>query len=136
MGHAMIMGRRTWASIGRALPGRTSVVLSSQRLPLTDGVLAARDLDEELRLARAVDPEPIVIGGGAVYAAAMPRTTRILLTAIDQDVPDGDAFFPPVGAGFREVSRRAGVTPGVTFVELRRQGAEHASAGAVGAPGE
>src|SRR5690606_21247289 len=118
MGHAMIMGRRTWDSIGRALPGRTSIVLSRGAPELPEGVHHAQDLDGALRIARALDPEPVVIGGAAVYRAAMPLATRILLTEIDQDVEGGDVFFPPIGPAFVEVGRRPGTTPGVTFVEL------------------
>jgi dihydrofolate reductase len=119
-GHAIIMGRRTWESIGRALPGRTSVVVSTRELDLPPGVLSARDLDAALHRARAVDPEPFVIGGATLYQAAMPLATRLSVTEIDLEVPDGDTFFPAVPGDFREVSRRAGATPGLVFVEYVR----------------
>lgn len=120
MGHAMIMGRRTWESIGRPLPGRTSVIVSRTLADAPPGALLARDLSTALERAREVDPEPVVIGGGQLYAAAMPLATRLLLTEIDRHVPGGDTFFPPVPADFREVSRRPGESPGVTFVEYVR----------------
>lgn len=119
-GHAIIMGRRTWASIGRALPGRTSIVVSSGELDLPPGVIGARDLDAALARARDVDPEPYVIGGARLYEAAMPLATRLSVTEIDLEVPDGDTFFPPIPGDFREVSRRAGATPGLVFVEYVR----------------
>ncbi len=119
-GHAMIMGRLTWASIGRALPGRTSIVVSRRELDLPPGVLLACEIHVALSLARAVDPEPFVIGGGSIYLAAMPHATRLSVTEVDLDVPGGDAFFPAIPDDFREVSRRAGTTPGVAFVEYVR----------------
>lgn len=120
MGHAIVMGRRTWDSIGRPLPGRTSVVVSRGRPTLPDGIVLAHDLDEALRRARAVDAEPLIIGGGGVYAEAMPLATRLLVTEVEVEVEGGDAFFPPIPPDFREVSRRPGETPGVTFVEYVR----------------
>ena len=92
MGHAMIMGRKTFASLGRALPGRTSIVLSRQsNLALPDGVLHAHSLDEALQLC-ANDPEPFVIGGGEIYRLAMPQIERLYVTRIDADLT-GDTRF-------------------------------------------
>jgi len=92
MGHAMIMGRKTFASLGRALPGRTSIVLSRQSdLALPEGVLHARSLDEALQLC-ADDPEPFVIGGGEIYRLAMPQIERLYVTRIDADLT-GDTRF-------------------------------------------
>lgn len=119
-GHAIVMGRRTWESIGRVLPGRTSVVVSRGRPPLPEGVLLAHDVDDAVRRAREIDPEPMIIGGGDVYAAAMPLATRLLVTEVDLAVDGGDAYFPAIPGDFREVSRRPGATPGVTFVTLVR----------------
>lgn len=119
-GHAIVMGRRTWDSIGRALPGRTSVVVSRGQPALPAGVLLAHDLDDAVRRAREVDPEPMIIGGGAIYAAAMPYATRLLVTRVDLPVAGGDAFFPAIPGDFREVARRPGATPGVTFVTYER----------------
>jgi dihydrofolate reductase len=92
MGHAMIMGRKTFASLGRVLPGRTSIVLSRQRdLALPQGVLHARSLDEALQLC-ANDPEPFVIGGGEIYRLAMPQIERLYVTRIAADL-EGDKRF-------------------------------------------
>jgi dihydrofolate reductase len=86
MGHHMIMGRKTFDSVGRPLPGRTSIVLSRQAtLDLPAGVLHAHDLDEALRLC-SDDPEPFVIGGGEIYRLAMPRVTRLYLTRINAEL--------------------------------------------------
>jgi dihydrofolate reductase len=121
IGHAIIMGRLTWASIGRALPGRTSVVVSRTSPALPEGVLCAESVETAIALARAVDDEPFVIGGGALYEAALPAATRLLVTELDKDVEGGDTFFPPLPEGFQEVERRPGTTPHVSFVEYVRR---------------
>lgn len=96
LGHVLVMGRRTYESIGRPLPGRTTVVLTRQEdWPAPDGVLVAADLDAGLATAADVDPEVFVVGGAQVYAAALPRADRLVLTQVDQ-APEGDVFFPDV----------------------------------------
>lgn len=93
MGHAVIMGRRTWESIGRPLPGRRSVVITRRRdYAVPEGVTVAASLDEALERCRG-EEEVFVIGGGEVYAQAVPRSDRIHLTVVHADVP-GDVFFP------------------------------------------
>lgn len=119
-GHAIVMGRKTWDSIGRPLPQRRSIVVTRDPSFAAAGAEVAHDLGAALDLAFATDDEPRVIGGGQIYAAALPLATALYLTEVDQDV-DGDVHFPAFDrAAFREVSRRAGETAGVTFVELRR----------------
>lgn len=120
MGHAIVMGRKTHESIGRALPGRRNVVITSRELA-TPGVEVARTLDEALALARTTDPEPFVVGGGEIYALALPRATRLHVTWIHQEV-EGDTFFPALDASWREVERTAAQTPGVEFVTYAREG--------------
>lgn len=95
LGHAVIMGRKTFESIGRPLPGRRSIVVSST---LSDaqpaGIELARSLEDALRLAQS-SPEPaFVIGGAAIYQAAIPHARVMHLTELDEAV-EGDAFFPP-----------------------------------------
>lgn len=92
-GHAIVMGRRTWESIGRPLPGRRNVVVTRARIE-REGVETFTNLDAALA-AVADDPEPCVVGGEALYAAALPRATRIHLTRVHA-APEGDAFFPEV----------------------------------------
>ena len=94
MGHPILMGRRTFESIGKALPGRRSIVVSTTLAePPTNGVEIARSLDDAIRLASA-SPEPaFVVGGAALYAAALPHCTRMHLTELDAAV-EGDTFFP------------------------------------------
>jgi dihydrofolate reductase len=118
LGHAVLMGRKTHASIGRALPGRRNIVVSRTADHL-DGCELARSLEEAIALARATDPEPRVIGGAELYAEALPLATRIFLTEVHGRY-EGDAFFHLDRAGWREASRRPGETEGVEFVTLER----------------
>jgi dihydrofolate reductase len=117
-GHAIIMGRKTHASIGRALPGRRNIVLT--RSPaIFAGCESASSLDAALALV-ADDPMPFVIGGADVYAQALPRATHLFVTEVDREV-EADTFFPALPPGaWREVKRVAGETPGVTFIDLER----------------
>lgn len=91
MGCPVVMGRLTFESIGRPLPGRRNIVISRSRPELPDGVLLAGSLDEAIGLADAV--RVMVIGGGQVYREALPRADRLELTLIDA-VVTGDTVFP------------------------------------------
>ncbi len=92
MGHHIVMGRRTWESIGRPLPGRTSIVLSRREGSGIEGALVVRSLDAALEAA-ADDSEVFVIGGENVFAEALPRSNRLYLTLVHAEV-DGDVYFP------------------------------------------
>ncbi|TDI33405.1 MAG: dihydrofolate reductase [Acidobacteria bacterium] len=93
MGHHLIMGRRTFASIGRALPGRTTVVLSHGQPDLPTGVLLAPSLDAALALC-AGDDEVFLAGGAAVFRAGLARADRVYLTRLHATF-QGDVHFPP-----------------------------------------
>lgn len=104
LGHPVLMGRRTAESLGRALPGRDNLVLTrSGRVPF-DGMQAVASLDEAV--ARAGDRPLFVIGGGEVYALALPRATHLFLTHVDTVVADADAFFPAVDPAGWQVTAR------------------------------
>lgn len=118
MGHAIIMGRKTYASIGRPLPGRRNIVVS-RSADAFEGSEIARSLEEAIALARTTDGEPRIIGGAQLYTDALPLATRIFLTEVHRSV-DGDAFFQFDRSGWRETSRRPGETEGVEFVTLER----------------
>ena len=92
MGHHMIMGRKTFESIGKALPGRVTVVLSRDRNLKIDGCLVAPTLEDALRCC-ASDPQIFVVGGAEIYALALPFADTLLLTEIQQEVA-GDTWFP------------------------------------------
>ncbi len=99
-GHPILMGRKTWESIGRPLPGRTSVVISRQPDYETGypEVLLAANLDEALARARNVEEntgEAFLIGGARIYEMALPRADRLLLTRVHAN-PEGDVSFPQV----------------------------------------
>jgi dihydrofolate reductase len=118
MGHAIIMGRKTHASIGRPLPGRRNIVVSRTAGPFA-GCELARTLEEAIALARTTDSEPRIVGGAQIYDEALPLTTRIFLTEVHRSI-EGDAFFHFDRSGWRETSRRPAETEGVEFVTLER----------------
>jgi dihydrofolate reductase len=110
LGHVLVMGRRTYESIGRPLPGRTTVVVTRDRdwSPGAGEVIVAYGIEEALERAAAIDEEVFVVGGGELYAAALPHTDRLLLTHVDHE-PDGDTTFPQVDwREWRETTREPG----------------------------
>lgn len=105
MGKPLIMGRRTYDSIGKPLPGRTNIVLTSDPSFNPEGVIVARSPEEAVRLAGDV-PEIIVFGGAGVFAEFLPVADRIYLTEVDASVEGGDTYFPPFDRNeWREVER-------------------------------
>ena len=109
MGHHIVMGRKTWDSIGRPLPGRTNIVVSrNPDLRVPDGVVRVDGLAEAIeRATTAGDDEVFVIGGAELYRAALPQAERIYLTRIHADV-DGDTWFPAFDASaWVEVARES-----------------------------
>ncbi len=104
MGHHMIMGRKTFDSIGKPLPGRTTVVVTRNQKLKIEGCIVTHSLDEAIQ-ACAGDNEIFIVGGAELYALALPLTDRLYLTEIQQDVP-GDAHFPALNsAEWQEISR-------------------------------
>ena|SRR5438552_8024471 len=92
MDHPILMGRRTFESIGRALPGRRNIVITSTSLNV-DGVERVTNLREALRLVLK-EPRIFIVGGAVLYAAILPVVSVMHLTELDEPV-EGDAFFPP-----------------------------------------
>jgi len=110
VGHVLVMGRRTYESVGRPLPGRTTVVVTRQRdwEGGAVGVLRAGSVPEALEVAAEVDDEVFVVGGAQVYAEALPHADRLALTFVD-DEPEGDTTFPDVDwSQWHETGRRPG----------------------------
>jgi dihydrofolate reductase len=111
-GHAVVMGRRTWDSLPerfRPLPGRRNVVVTRNPGLSVDGAERAGSLAAALKLV-ASEPHVFVIGGGQLYAEALPLADELLLTEIDAEI-DGDTFFPSwKPADFEEVSRERHVS--------------------------
>jgi dihydrofolate reductase len=92
MGHHMIMGRKTFDSIGKPLPGRTTVVVTRNNDMQVEGCLVAHSLKEAISLS-AGDPEIFVVGGAELYQQAVSLVDTLYITEIQQDV-EGDAHFP------------------------------------------
>ncbi|MDC7785581.1 dihydrofolate reductase [Rhodoplanes sp. TEM] len=116
LGHPVVMGRRTFESIGKPLPGRTTIVATRDRSFAAPGVVAAASLEAALAVARADALRRgagavMLAGGGELYRAAMPLADRLEITRVDVS-PAGDAEFPEIDPGvWREVARTPG-TPG------------------------
>jgi len=94
-GFPVIMGRKTFDSLGKALPGRTNIVITRQSEWKADKVQVVKTLDEAIKAAvAATDAKEIfIIGGGQIFELALPQTNRVYLTRV-HTVVDGDAFFP------------------------------------------
>jgi dihydrofolate reductase len=109
LGHAVIMGRKTWDETGRALDGRRNIVVSHAATVAGSGAReVVATLDEALARARETDAAPFVIGGAEIFRLALPRATRLVLTELSFDA-EGDTFFPPYDrAAFRIVDQRVG----------------------------
>ena len=120
MGHAIIMGRKTWDEVGKPLPGRRNLVVTRNADLVLEGAEVFTTLEAAIAAARTTDPEPFVIGGSVLYALAMPLATRIYYTEVHRTV-EADTFVPPFDrSAWREVERRPGETEGVEFVTLER----------------
>jgi dihydrofolate reductase len=94
LGHHLLMGRKTYESIGRPLPGRTSIIITRQPEFLAPDCLIVHSLAEAIALAQTRgEQEAFVIGGAEIYAQALPQADRLYLTLVDA-APTADAFFP------------------------------------------
>ena len=106
MGHHIIMGRKTYESICRLLPGRTTVIVTRQADYHVAGAIIAHSLQDAVA-ACGNDDEIFVIGGGELYRAALPLADRIYLTIVDAE-PEGDTYMPEIApAQWREHSSQA-----------------------------
>jgi dihydrofolate reductase len=126
MGNPVVMGRRTWESLPdqfRPLPGRGNVVVTRNPDWSAQGADRAGSVEEALGLLES-ESRVFVIGGGEIYAAALPFADELILTEIDADI-EGDTYFPAWDrSAFVEVARDAGIADGVlfAFVTYRRRG--------------
>ncbi len=118
MGHPMVMGRRTFESMG-ALPGRRSIVITRDPHWHAAGADVADSLDTAIALAAADGQDVMVVGGGQIYAQAIDRADRLEITHLDLDVP-GDTVFPPIDPSVWEVAERVDAD-GHAFVTYRRR---------------
>lgn len=130
LGCPVIMGRRTWDSLParfRPLPGRRNIVVTRNTAWREPGAEVAHNIEDALALV-AEAPKAFVMGGGELYALALPLADELVLTEIDADFPDADTFFPAwPREAFAEASRDAHPAPGASpghafaFVTYRRQ---------------
>lgn len=123
MGKPIVMGRKTWESLGRPLPGRDNIVVTRDPAYVADGAAVAADLDAALAAAGDAG-EVMIIGGAEIYALALPRADRIHLTRVHAS-PEGDTHFPDLDLDrWREVAREDhdadGDSPAYSFVTLER----------------
>lgn len=107
LGKPLLMGRKTAQAIGRTLPGRTNLVMTRSHAAPVHGMHVVPSLDAALQHPDTMKAgELCVIGGGEIYALALPSATRLHLTHVDTDVQDADAFFPEIDAkAWRETAR-------------------------------
>ena len=110
-GHVIIMGRKTFESIGRPLPNRTTIVISRQHDLQIDGVILAHSVAEAILKAKSLTREDIyIVGGAEIYALSLPVADQILVTQL-HDIFEGDAFFPEISPEMWDVTEKErGVT--------------------------
>lgn len=106
LGHHLVVGRKTWESIGRPLPGRKMVVITRQRDFRADGVEVVHSVDDALAVARENGEDEVFIAGGEeIYRQTLARAHRLYLTRVHATI-EGDAFFPECdAAAWTEVER-------------------------------
>lgn len=122
-GHPIIMGRKTYESIGRPLPGRTNIVIS-QSMTTQEGITVVSSLSDALGVAMGIDREEVfVIGGAQVYKEALPLADRIYLTLIEETDPNADAFFPDYSefTMILNEEKHHDSTPQYTWITLERE---------------
>ncbi|WP_288528825.1 dihydrofolate reductase [uncultured Eubacterium sp.] len=94
MGHPVIMGRKTFESLPKALPGRKNIVISANPEYKADGAEVVTSVEEAIKLAEAENSDAFVIGGGRIYTEFLPYADNLYLTEINAECPDADTYFP------------------------------------------
>lgn len=128
MGHPVVMGRKTWESLPKALPGRTNIIVTRNPEYRAEGALTASSVDDALRLAAAAEggDEVFIMGGGSLYAASAGMADRLYLTRIHASCGDADTCFPAIDPeewNVRYKSERMAAADGVeyTYENLERR---------------
>lgn len=104
LGKPVLMGRKTFESIGRPLPNRTNIIVTRDAGWMAEGCVVAPDIDAALLAAGDV-PEVMIIGGASFYAQMLPRAQRLYLTLVHAEI-EGDAWFPEIDfSAWREIER-------------------------------
>lgn len=105
MGHVLVMGRKTYDTIGRPLPGRTSIVVTRNPEWSAEGIMSEPSVKEALDLAATIDDEAFIFGGAEIYRLAIDHTDRLLVTEIHAN-HEGDTYFPEIDwSRWRETER-------------------------------
>lgn len=131
-GHVAIMGRKTYESIGRALPDRVNIVITRDvNYKIVEGVIRVESIDQALEVARNEEfkkngedfGEIFIIGGAQIYEAFLPYANKLYLTIVGKKVKDADAFFPEYKDEFKKIISSKGEEENgtrFTFVELEK----------------
>ncbi len=122
MGHPIIMGRKTFESIGKVLPGRQNIVISRQEGFQIEGATVVPSLERALEVGRAQGQEVFIVGGGEIYRLALPLIQKLYLTLVSATI-EGDAFFPVFDWNeWVELNREERVDPlEYSFITLERK---------------
>lgn len=120
-GHPIIMGRRTYDSIGKPLPDRTNIVVS-ERTNHIDGCVVKSSLHDAVEYAKSIEDEEIFIfGGSSIYAASLLFIDRLYLTIINAEEPDADVFFPDYSMFTKVIEEKKKTNvPAFTWLTLER----------------
>lgn len=107
LGHPIIMGRKTFESLPKALPGRTNIIITGDRNYKKDGALITHSLEEAIKAGLSEDKEVFICGGGQIYKEALEKNLvdKIYITEIDVEI-EGDAFFPTFNKDDWEISKK------------------------------
>ena len=123
LGHPIIMGRKTFESIGRPLPGRTNIVITREEAYRPEGVLIANSLENALEVARKNkgNGEIFIIGGSQIFSQTLEKTDTLYLTVVDEE-PEGDVFYPSYDKFTRVYSKEEAIENGhdVEYLKLGR----------------
>lgn len=121
VGHSIIMGRRTFESLGRPLPERVNIVVTSNDSFIAQGCLRSKSLEEAISLAKREEERVFIIGGGQIYEQAISMADRLYLTVVKGEFT-GDTFFPDYSEFSKKISEEHGQSNGLeyTFLELIR----------------
>lgn len=115
-GHAVIMGRKTYESIGKPLPNRTNVIVTRNADYEAPGCLIATSINEALDIAQEHEQEEIfILGGAEIYTQALPYTDRLYLTLVEAEDPEADTFFPDYSEFTKVVDRQSREHEGLKY---------------------
>jgi dihydrofolate reductase len=126
MGHPILMGRKTYESIGKPLPGRTTVIITRQQDFEATGCIVVNSIDEAIAEAQTIDQDVYIIGGAEIYKQALTKTDTIYLTRVHHTF-DGDTFFPELDESNWEVASEEKHEPdeknkySFSFITLKRK---------------